>query len=425
MLVTTGVNIALALLGMVIATIILGSCLEENKKADTPAARHFTALVFCLVGTLLLDAIGWTCHGLAKWSMLRTVTRTLVDIGGYRMLILLVQYLKHQLPRYRKFMTILCYTVSVLSGIAMVASVLNIHYGFYFTVNEVCGYVHGPYAWVSRAYPLVGLVACIVTVCAYPEMKFKNRILFLLCSVFPLAGMLIDYAYPAWSMTYIGALIGIITLYTNSYIQKRRIISEQKTALMISQINPHFMYNTLTTIASMCDLDPKEAKALTIDFSSYLRQNLNTLSTNQLISFDQEMRHVECYLKIEKARFREKLNVIYNLDYKAFYLPALTVQPLVENAVRCGLSKRPEGGTVRIVSYDTGKSHVIEIIDDGVGFDPDHLPNDGRTHVGIENVRNRLKDMCNGTLTIKSKVGVGTRVTVEIPVKRKRRGGKA
>ena len=105
MLVTTGVNIALALLGMVIATIILGSCLEENKKADTPSARHFTALVCCLVGTLLLDAIGWTCHGLAKWSMLRTVTRTLVDIGGYRMLILLAQYLKHQLPRYRKFMT--------------------------------------------------------------------------------------------------------------------------------------------------------------------------------------------------------------------------------------------------------------------------------------------------------------------------------
>jgi sensor histidine kinase YesM len=90
----------------------------------------------------------------------------------------------------------------------------------------------------------------------------------------------------------------------------------------------------------------------------------------------------------------------------------------VENAIKHGITKKPGGGTVRISTYATDDAYVIEVTDDGVGFDVDFKHDDGKTHVGIDNVRARLKDMCRGTLTIKSMANVGTRVTIEIPKKK-------
>ena len=144
------------------------------------------------------------------------------------------------------------------------------------------------------------------------------------------------------------------------------------------------------------------------------------MTDSRLIPFEEELRHVGCYLKIEKARFGERINVVYDIAEKDFSLPALTVQPLVENAVRHGISKKAEGGTVKLSCYRTENNYVIEIKDDGMGFDPALPPKDGKAHVGIENVRNRLHDMCKGTLTLYSVVGVGTRAVVEIPYKKGR-----
>ena len=186
---------------------------------------------------------------------------------------------------------------------------------------------------------------------------------------------------------------------------------------MLSQINPHFVYNTLTTIASKCDTSPKQAKYLTIEFSQYLRRNLDTLTNEALIPFEQELDHVECYLKIEKARFRERLNVIYSIQCKDFSIPPLTVQPLVENAVKHGITKKANGGTVKISTFEEDNSYIVEIIDDGVGFDTENT----EMHIGLQNVQNRIAAMCRGELTVKSTVGVGTRVRLEIPKKKGKR----
>ena len=183
---------------------------------------------------------------------------------------------------------------------------------------------------------------------------------------------------------------------------------------MLSQINPHFIYNTLSTIASMCDTSPKQAKYLTIDFAQYLRRNISSLSGEELIPFEQEMEHVACYLKIEKARFRERLNLIYSIQCKNLNIPPLTVQPLVENAVKHGITKKANGGTVKISTFEEDGNYVIEIIDDGVGFDAENT----EMHVGIENARSRVAALCKGDITVKSRTDVGTRVTVKIPKKK-------
>jgi sensor histidine kinase YesM len=186
---------------------------------------------------------------------------------------------------------------------------------------------------------------------------------------------------------------------------------------MISQINPHFVYNTLSTIAAMCDNSPKQAKYLTIDFAQYLRKNIGTLTGEELIPLEQEMEHVACYVKIEKARFREKLNVIFAVQCKDFTIPPLTIQPLVENAIKHGITKRTDGGTVKISTYDNDTHYFIDIIDDGVGFNAKKA----KMHVGLANVRNRIAAMCKGDMTVVSTLGVGTRVTIEIPKQKGRR----
>ena len=220
-------------------------------------------------------------------------------------------------------------------------------------------------------------------------------------------------------MKYAGFALSILVIYTNIYIKKKQLIERQRNALMLSQINPHFIYNTLSTIAAMCDASPQQAKHLTIDFSRYLRKNLSSMTCEKTIPFAEELAHVECYLKIEKARFRENLNVIYSVKCQDFEVPPLSVQPLVENAVKHGITKKAEGGTIKLSTYDTATSYIIEIIDDGVGFDSEAT----EMHVGLENARDRVRAMTHGDVTVKSTVGVGTRVTIEIP-KGKKKGAR-
>jgi sensor histidine kinase YesM len=244
-----------------------------------------------------------------------------------------------------------------------------------------------------------------------------NRFAFFIYTLFPVAGVIIDYTFHGLSLTCVGFTISILVIYTSIYLARQKQLEVQRNALMLSQINPHFVYNTLTAIAAMCDISPKQAKLLTIDFSQYLRRNIGTLMSEELLPFEQEMDHVECYLKIEKARFRERLNVIYSIQCKNFTLPPLTLQPLVENAIKHGVTKKAEGGTIKITTYDTDTDYVVEIIDDGVGFEFETT----EMHVGLQNVRSRIAAMCRGELTVKSTVGVGTRVTIEIPKKKGKR----
>jgi len=118
---------------------------------------------------------------------------------------------------------------------------------------------------------------------------------------------------------------------------------------------------------------------------------------------------------LEKLRFEERMQIVYDINATGFKLPVLSLQPLVENAVAHGLFNKPGGGTVRIRTTETETEYTITIADNGAGFDIDALQNSGKKHGGIENVRNRIDDMCGGTLTVYSKPGIGTRVHIKIP----------
>jgi sensor histidine kinase YesM len=125
------------------------------------------------------------------------------------------------------------------------------------------------------------------------------------------------------------------------------------------------------------------------------------------------MEHVRHYISIENVRFPD-MTFSFEMNSDDFHIPALTIQPIVENAIKHGLMKLQKGGTIRVVSYETDTHYCVSVVDDGVGFDSSLLL-DERKHVGLRNIRERLKAMVNGSIEIESTVGVGTKVLIRIP----------
>lgn len=198
--------------------------------------------------------------------------------------------------------------------------------------------------------------------------------------------------------------------------QLERELEQANMAVMISQIQPHFLYNALNTIKSLIRRNPKAAEEAVIDFSYYLRGNMDSLSHAEPIPFRTELEHIHHYCKIELLRFPDKLHLEYDIETDAFNVPPLSIQPLVENAIKHGVTKRPEGGTVNIHAYEDAENYIVSVEDDGVGFDPTVvLKKDGRSHVGLPNTCYRLESMLHAKVDIKSKIGIGTTVTVRIP----------
>lgn len=189
--------------------------------------------------------------------------------------------------------------------------------------------------------------------------------------------------------------------------------AQQRIKIMMSQIRPHFLYNTLSSIQALCLTDPEKAFDVTEKFGTYLRQNIDSLDRPELIPFEKELEHTRVYSEIEMIRF-PSIRMEYDTPDTGFMIPALTVQPLVENAIRHGV-RSVENGLVRVSSKKAGGFHEIVISDNGKGFDAAAAENADGTHIGIRNVRERLASLCCGTMTIESAENAGTKITIRIP----------
>ena len=194
---------------------------------------------------------------------------------------------------------------------------------------------------------------------------------------------------------------------------EKALEAESRIRIMMSQIQPHFLYNTLSSIQALCRIDPEKAFDVTEKFGTYLRNNIDSLDQPELIPFVKELEHTRVYSEIEMIRF-PNVRVNYDVPDTDFSVPALTVQPLVENAIRHGVRIREEG-VVTVSSRTTDRFHEIVIADNGKGFDTTLLKTADGSHIGVRNVQERIEKMCGGTLTVESAVGKGTTVTICIP----------
>ncbi len=193
-----------------------------------------------------------------------------------------------------------------------------------------------------------------------------------------------------------------------------------EVAFMQAQIKPHFLFNTLNTISSFCDTDPEHAQRLIDDFSNYLRQSFDFKSLEMYVSLERELSLVRSYVEIEKARFGDKLRVIFDIDDGIVArILFLSIQPLVENAIIHGLRKKGGKGTVAISVKKVSEGVRVVVEDNGCGIQPDRLavllmPEAGRG-IGLWNIERRLKKLFGKGLTIESLPGKGTRVAYIVP----------
>ena len=193
---------------------------------------------------------------------------------------------------------------------------------------------------------------------------------------------------------------------------EQALMAEQRIQIMMTQIQPHFLYNTLSTIQALCRIDPEKAFTVTEKFGKYLRQNLDSLNRAELIPVSKELEHTRVYAEIEEIRF-PNVHVEYDIQDADFSLPALSIQPLVENSIRHGVRIREEG-IVKVSTRNIDGCHEIVISDNGKGFDTELAEQAVGTHIGIRNVRERLEKMCGGSLEIKSVIDEGTTITIRV-----------
>lgn len=201
----------------------------------------------------------------------------------------------------------------------------------------------------------------------------------------------------------------------------REELKNSRIVLAMSQIRTHFVFNILNAISGMCEYDPQKADETLVMFSRYLRSNINIMEEDEPEDFAKSLEHLEEYVFLEQMRFGEKIQFVKTIETENFRIPPLVLQPLVENAIRHGLLHKKQGGTVSLHTWTENGDSIIEIADDGVGFDTTDVPEE--QSVGMKNVRFRLKYMVGGTMDVKSTPGQGTTVTITIPGKQKIAGG--
>lgn len=188
-------------------------------------------------------------------------------------------------------------------------------------------------------------------------------------------------------------------------------LKQSQISILLSQIQPHFIYNTLSSIRYLCKSDAELAQKSIDDFALYLRCNMDSLQKSDLIPFEKELLFIETYVKLEQLRFGDRIKVVYDFEETNFDVPSLTLQPLVENAIKHGISLKENGGTVTLKTERVDNDILISIIDDGIGFDVDKQLDDGRTHIGLPNVKHRLSYFMDSEFNVESS-SLGTTIKI-------------
>lgn len=311
-----------------------------------------------------------------------------------------------------------------LFSLYMAGCVVSLFNGMFFSIDPAIGYVRGPLFWLAQVIPVVLHLRNAAIVVRYRSCLERKELLgFASYIALPIVAEGIQVAFFGIALMNTAVALAILLVFLSIQSERKALLArreqelaEARSDIMLSQIQPHFLYNTLAAIRELCASDPAEAARAVGDFSVFLRENMASLTSREPIPFERELRHTMTYLNLEQRRFGTRLHVEFDVAHRDFELPPLTVQALAENAVRHGVSAREEGGRVRVSSYDDGENSVVEVSDDGVGFAENaSASGDGRVHVGIQNVRVRLAESCRGTLEVQSAPGEGTRATIRIP----------
>ena len=315
---------------------------------------------------------------------------------------------------------------TAITGFQLVVLTFSLWNGLVFSVDGSNIVHRGPWnAPVTSLSSLLVILDLMILLCCRKRVSpHLFRDLFLYFSI-PIIGMVLQILFPKVHILLGSLILATVIVFisfvkreTMEYYEQEQEYERTKTALMLSQIQPHFLYNSLGVIQELCHSDPKKAEEATMIFSQFLRRNMDSLTMDRPIPFEEELEHTKNYLELEKMRFGDQLRIEYDIHTTDFLIPTLTLQPLVENAVRHGIRQKEDGGTVVISTRDFPDRTEVRVQDDGPGVPPESfltLTETGR--IGIKNVSERLNKISNGSLTLDFRPGTGVFCVITLPKK--------
>ena len=345
--------------------------------------------------------------------------RTLVSIYGYCMRPTLLALVYVIVTDGKKTML-----VWILDGVNAVIYLTALFSPLAFSIAEDNVFRRGPMGYTCHVVTAILLAYLICrTISLYGRIRRWDAVIPLFNSLLILAGVVLDTLSTETrpvSCLNLAIAINCALFYIWLHLRFVReheedLKAQQRIKLMLSQMKPHFLYNSLGAIEELCDSDPRAAKETTAKFARYLRGSMDSLEQEGRIPFDNELAHTRLYLDLEQIRFEDALRVEYDISCTGFTIPPLTLETIAENAVRHGVRGRADGrGTVRVSTREYPDRWEIGVADNGPGFDPRAVPEDG-THVGLRNVRERLRAICGGSLEVETGEEGGTLVRIVLP----------
>ena len=350
----------------------------------------------------------------------RILARTMTSMLGYILRpMVIVMFLHIVEPKWRHR------PAWALIGVNTALYLTPLFSSIVFKITEDNHYMGGPLRYTCLMISCTLMVYLFwLTVHVYGRTSVKEIVIPVLIILIVAVSIYLDGTVggnrqPVTFLT-VGMVIGCVLYYIWLHMQFVReheedLKARQRIQIMMSQIRPHFLYNSLSAIQVLCHSDPEKAAEVTNQFSLYLRENLDFMEQPGLIPFWKELDHTKTYVKIEETRF-PNIRVEYGINDAAFSVPPLSLQPMVENAIRHGVRIRQEG-IVQVLTQRKEDMHEIIVRDNGTGFDPEGIWEKKSDHIGLRNVKERIESMCGGTLTIDSRIGEGTTITIRIPVR--------
>ena len=424
---------------LILGILFIGDVTRYKRTAGM--SKVFLKLQVVVLGLLLIDSLnhqfyimrleyGWSSDIPVK------ITSSLGYIFFYMTMYYFCLYIQENIEVKRKVSPVFRYILLI------VCNVYGIMWGLSPFIGVISGTVRnenhqGILSALGRLGPYIVLaIIAMMLICYHSVLSIRNALILSSFVMIPFISALISRIINLPSLLWIAVGISMMVVHVSIFRNSQLTLEEQKLSIaqnrvriLQSQIGPHFMFNILNAIYVLCEKDPETAQLAVNEFSEYMRGNLQVLEDDSVLPFDKEMQHVDHYLRLEKLRYRDDLEVKKNIQVSDFKIPPLSIQPLVENAVGHGIGRKKGGGIIEIKTYDNETENIIEVSDNGVGFDTAILDEEavfedekelkkGHMHIGLKNVRERLSVMSGGNSEISSEHGKGTVVVIRLPKKR-------
>ena len=410
-------NMTVCLVGFVILLVhIVNVLLKKERRKDENTLLNFltfTALHFAAYFTFTVIKVFYTSDVFIMGFYTGFYIANNVEV------FLLFFYMMAYVEISKKAKKTMQVTNISLFSVFVILDIVNIFTRMFFTSVNGGEYQRSGAMVASQGYQFVMFAMIFFVAILNKKLNNREKAAFSVYCLLPLVAIVFQNIFSGYAIAYLSIIVAIEVLFFFLNVEKSLLLAAEKEKakdaqikMMLSQIQPHFIYNSLSSISTLIPIDPDKAQKALDDFTEYLRSNLSSLTARDRVPFGDELRHTKTYVNLEQIRFGDRVKVEYDIKVSDFEVPPLTIQPLVENAVKHGILKKVEGGTVKVSTYETEDRYVVEIKDDGVGFDMESVDFKSNGHVGLNNIRYRLEKMGSGEFVTESKPMEGTTIRV-------------